>query len=208
MVENNKILANIKYLSKYCHTGSLEVFHSLLNKYYPKLLYFSLEDMIARTQLAVLDYNCGSNNTQATTKAGKGRYTQIFSKVTQNWVVKKISETKDREYIHELLSSTLEASPDTTGDKLPRIGSILPNIAPVEKPDKEEAIENMKTRFKIWFYFLKNTFIYKIIAKRFYYVIKIVFVACSVYLHFIFHTMTILKLQNEAYILMVKKFYW
>ena len=90
--------------------------------------------MIAKTQLAMLDYNCGSNNTQVTTKDGKR---------------KKISETKDREYIHELLSSTLEASPDITGDKLPRIGSILPNISPIDKPDKEEAIENMKTRFKI-----------------------------------------------------------
>ena len=65
--------------------------------------------------------------------------------MTQNWVVKKISETKDREYIHELLSSTLEASPD----ELPRIGSIPLNIAPIEKPDKEEAIGNIKTRFKI-----------------------------------------------------------
>ena len=62
----------------------------------------------------------------------------------QNWVVKKISETKDREYIHELLSSTL-STPDTSGDKLPRIGSIPPNNAPIVKPDKEEAIENMKT---------------------------------------------------------------
>ena len=64
-----------------------------------------------------------------------------------------MSETKDREYIHELLSSTLEAPPDTTGDKLPRIGSSTPNIAPIEKPN-EEAIENMKTGFKVWFYFL------------------------------------------------------
>ena len=63
----------------------------------------------------------------------------MFSKVTQNWVVKKISETKDRQYIHELLSSKYKASPDTTGDKLPRIGSIPPNIAPIEKSDKEEA---------------------------------------------------------------------
>ena len=149
VVENKKILADIKHLSKFCHTGNLEVFHSVLDKYFPKRLHFTLEGMIARTQLAVLDYNCGSNNTQATTKDGERRYKHIFSKVTQNWVVKKISKTKDREYIHELLSSTLEASPDTTGDKLPRIGSILPNIAPVEKPDKEEAIENMKTRFKI-----------------------------------------------------------
>ena len=132
--ENKKILADIKYLSKFCHTGNLEVFHSVLNKYCPKRLHFTLEGMIAKTQLAMLDYNCGSNNTQVTTKDGKR---------------KKISETKDREYIHELLSSTLEASPDITGDKLPRIGSILPNISPIDKPDKEEAIESMKTRFKI-----------------------------------------------------------
>ena len=149
VVENKKILADIKYLSKFCHTGNLEVFHSVLDKYWPKRLHFTLEGMIARTQLAVLDCNCGSNNSQATTKDGERRYKHIFSKVTQNWVVKKISKTKDREYIHELLSSTLEASPDTTGDKLPRIGSIPPNIARIEKPDKEEAIENMKTRFKI-----------------------------------------------------------
>ena len=129
--------------------------------------------------------------------------------MTQNWVVKKISETKDREYIHELLSSILEASPDTTGDKLPRIGSIPPNIAPIEKPDKEEAIKNMKTRFKILFYFLKNTFIYKIIAKHFYYIMNIVFVACPIYFHFIFYTMTITQLQNKVYILLKRsnKFY-
>ena len=141
-------MADINYLSKFCHTVSLEVFHSVLNKYCSKRLYFTLEGMIARTQLAVLDYNCGSSNTQATTKDGKCRYKQIFSKVTQNWVIKKMSETKDREYIHELLSSTLEAPPDTTGDKLPRIGSSTPNIAPIEKPN-EEAIENMKTGFKV-----------------------------------------------------------
>ena len=44
--------------------------------------------MIARTQLAV-DYNCGSNNTQAKIKDGKQRYKQFFSKVTQSWVKKK-----------------------------------------------------------------------------------------------------------------------
>ena len=65
----------------------------------------------------------------------------------------KISETKDREYIYKLLSSILEASSDATGDTtsdtLPRIGLIPPNIGPIEKPDKEEAIENMKAPFNI-----------------------------------------------------------
>ena len=95
MVENKNILTDIKYLSKFCHTGNLEVFHSVLNKYCPKRLHFTLGGMIAKTQLAMLDYNCGSNNTQVATKDGKRRYKQIFSKVTQNWVVKKIFETED-----------------------------------------------------------------------------------------------------------------
>ena len=138
---------DIKYLSRFCHMRNLEVFHSVLDKYCPQRLHFTLEGMIARAQLAVLDYNCGSNNTQATIKDGKWRYKQIFPKVMQKWVVKKISKIKDWEYIQKLLSSTLEASPDTTDDKLPRIGSIPPNIAPIEKPDKEEATESMKTRF-------------------------------------------------------------
>ena len=86
MVENKTILADIKYLSKFYHTGSLSVFqslpvfHSVLNKYCSKWLHFTLEGMMARTQLAVLDYNCGSCSTQAETKDGKQRYKQIFSK--------------------------------------------------------------------------------------------------------------------------------
>ena len=64
-------------------------------------------------------------------------------------VVKKIFETKD---------STLKASTYTRGDKLPRIGSISSNIAPVKKPKEEEAMENMKTWFKILFCFLKKLF--------------------------------------------------
>ena len=55
VVENKKILVNIKYLSRFCHTRNLEVFHSVLNKYCPKRLHFTLEGMVVRAQLAVLD---------------------------------------------------------------------------------------------------------------------------------------------------------
>ena len=147
IVENKKTLADLKYLSRFCHTGSLEVYHSLLNKYCPKRLHFTLEGMIARTQLAVLDFNSGSNNVQATTKDGTLQYKQQFSRVTQSWVVKKITEKKNRQYLADLLSSILEESPDILGEKLPKLAAIPKNIAPVEKPNKEDAIDNMKTRF-------------------------------------------------------------
>ena len=45
--------------------------------------------MVARTQLAVLDFNPGSQRIQATAQENKNRFKVSFSKVIQNWVVKK-----------------------------------------------------------------------------------------------------------------------
>jgi len=101
--------------------------------------------MIARTQLAILDFNCGSECQQATTKDGTLRYKQVFSKITQTWVVKKITAKKDRLYLSELLEGI--QSGEVEGN-LPDIGTIRKNIAPVERPDKTEAISNMRSRFK------------------------------------------------------------
>ena len=67
IVKNKRELCDLSYLVNVCHTGNLEVFHSLLNNYCPKRLHFSPHGMIARTQLAVLDYNCGADCSQATT---------------------------------------------------------------------------------------------------------------------------------------------
>ena len=47
--------------------------------------------MIARTQLAILDFNDGmDNNEQATKNDGSLIYKQVFSRVKQSWVVKKV----------------------------------------------------------------------------------------------------------------------
>ena len=86
-----------------------------------------------KTQLAVLD-NGGSNNTQATTKDGERRCKQIFSKVMQNWVVEKISETKDWEYISRVMFP-LEAS---LTQEVPRIGLIPPKCCSSQKNRKRK----------------------------------------------------------------------
>ena len=57
VVENKKILADMKYLSKFCHTRILEVFYSAINKYCQKRSHFILKIMIVRSRLGVLDYN-------------------------------------------------------------------------------------------------------------------------------------------------------
>ena len=42
IIEDAKLLADIEYLTQFKHTGNLEVYHSVINKYSPKRLHFSL----------------------------------------------------------------------------------------------------------------------------------------------------------------------
>ena len=99
VVENKRTIGDLKYLVEFRHTGNLEVYHSVINKYCPKRLHFSMHGMIARTQLAVLDFNSGAENEQQKTKDGVLCYKQVFSRVTQSWVVKKVTKKKQREYL-------------------------------------------------------------------------------------------------------------
>ena len=55
--------------------------------------------MVARLQLAVMDFSSGVNRKQAITKTRDLRYKQSYSKVTQNWVVNKIREQKHHNYL-------------------------------------------------------------------------------------------------------------
>ena len=71
VLTDKSLLGALKFLRKFNHTGTLEVYHSLYDKYYPKRLHFSLRGMIARAELAVLDLNCGVGVGQAKTQSGK-----------------------------------------------------------------------------------------------------------------------------------------
>ena len=46
------LLRDLQYLTDFSHTGSLEVYHALVNKYCPKIRHFSNAGMVRRTQLA------------------------------------------------------------------------------------------------------------------------------------------------------------
>ena len=64
-----------------------------VNKYYLTRLYFTLEGMIARIQLAVLDYNCGTNNTQITTKDGERKKKKLQNRIEKKYPKNKIENT-------------------------------------------------------------------------------------------------------------------
>ncbi|VDI19825.1 Hypothetical predicted protein [Mytilus galloprovincialis] len=61
VILNKRLRKDIKHLSEFCHTGNLEVYHSLLLKYVPKRQEFNFDQMNARTSLAVTDHNMSQN---------------------------------------------------------------------------------------------------------------------------------------------------
>ena len=62
VVLKDSLLWDMKKFSGFHHTGSLEVFYSLLLKYCPKRQHFSYVGMQARIELAILDHNYKTHN--------------------------------------------------------------------------------------------------------------------------------------------------
>ena len=108
IVCSNSILKDLSYLTKFSHTGTLEVYHSIYNRLLTKSINFSFHGAIARTQLAILDFHSGSNLNQATTKEGKKPYNTSFSKMTATWPAKPIKEKGSDEVFQKLIFRTEE----------------------------------------------------------------------------------------------------
>ena len=146
---DKNLLSDIPYLTKFSHTGGLEVYHSLYNKYCPKRLHFSYDGMVARSQLAVLDFNTGVGLEQARNKKGEPRHKHQFSKITQSWVGKKIAVKKDKTpYRDHIMDEIRDLQRKRVTYERPLANVTVPaHIATVEKPDKNETIKNLKSRF-------------------------------------------------------------
>ena len=107
VVLDPKLLEDMKHLTKFCHTGSLEVYHSLYNKYMPKRQHFSYKGMTARTMLAAFDNNKHSGRQQATVQKGstKGdlRFNVVHPKGRDGWVAKPLYERKNYGYVQDMM---------------------------------------------------------------------------------------------------------
>ena len=72
VVLHPKLLKDLANLTDFCHTGGLEVYHSMILKYCPKREHFSYKGMVARTQLAAIDNNHNTGRKQAVIQREKG----------------------------------------------------------------------------------------------------------------------------------------
>ena len=150
VVLEKKLMKDLRKITEFCHTGDLEVYHSMLLKYCPKRQHFSHKGMVARTQLTALDNNANCGRKQATVSVGdkqsKLRYRADYKKAQKQWVARPIYEKKSYAHVTELMNNLVKLcqSSDTTAmDE----EVVLPkNIAPMPAPDKEKLIAEHRSR--------------------------------------------------------------
>ncbi|XP_056406023.1 uncharacterized protein LOC130297504 [Hyla sarda] len=119
---NPVILKDIRQLSNFCHTGELEIYHSLGLKYRPKRIHYFIDSMIARTELAALDHNRNVGRIQATVRKataisepkGTLHNSFVYSKARRAWMVKAIYESTSQEFMVEVLDNVLKVLMDPT----------------------------------------------------------------------------------------------
>ena len=149
IVLDKTLLGDLKHLTKFSHTGNLEVYHSLYNKWLPKSTHFSYSAMIAKSQLAAIDFNRGSDLKQAKTKSGDPMFNLSFSKVTGNWSVKPMKEKKDHSVFKDLVKRAVDVTVNDLNLTIPQLPDLPKYIASKEKPSKEDVILNQRSRFSL-----------------------------------------------------------
>ena len=140
IVNDKTILNDMKYLTEFRH--------SLLLKYCTKRLHFSMAGMIARSELAIMDFNSGVHCEEATRKDGQLKYKLQFTRISQSWVIKKIKSLKDKHYINDLIKEVYGVNMTHEDVSMPDLSHLPQCIITIEEPDKEEPIATMKSRFK------------------------------------------------------------
>ncbi|XP_077155372.1 uncharacterized protein LOC143817781 [Ranitomeya variabilis] len=155
IAESKNLQRDIRQINYFCHTGELELYHSVCLKYRPKCLHFFIDGMIACSQLAALDHNRSIDRLKAvvqhdneTDSTGSVRYHLEFSKARKAWVVKCLCEPTSQDFQQEIVADVIrimKKEHQTTWSS--KRTEFPPNIASVPKQDKQKIIEENATRY-------------------------------------------------------------
>ena len=104
--------------------------------------------MVTGSQLAVMNFNSGSDLQQPKTKGGQGKYNLDYLKISKRWSSKPIKVKKDKRHYFEMIDRTVEVIKNKVQLPLPKLPENLPkNIAPTERLNKKIVIKTQKSRF-------------------------------------------------------------
>ena len=152
VVQDKTVLKDLGHVTMFCHTGQLEVYHSLLLKYAPKRQHFSYPGTVCRTQLAAIDHNYHLGRKQATTHTGEKRYNIVYPKThghSKNWVAKTIMQRKEYPYREDMMKDVVAMRMLGLEKCSAQLPPVKPNTAPTEKPNKSDVVAKtlLHTRF-------------------------------------------------------------
>ncbi|XP_037570386.1 uncharacterized protein LOC125939658 [Dermacentor silvarum] len=153
IVDNARLLKDIRRLSPEVQTFSLESFHSVLNRFAPKSNAFSVDGMQERTRLAVLHFNENAARHQALTQDGEQRWKIKSSKARRgHFTVTTVKEDPSYGYVDDLMQDVVERCEHSSYkesflscEKSPPCYMSLG----FERPSKQELIAQRRTRFPV-----------------------------------------------------------
>lgn len=147
IVLDARLLNDLPYLVHFKHTGMIEVYHNELLKYCPKRVSFTYKGICARTQLTVLDHNSNLDRKQATTKTNELREKVQFSKVTKQWIVRKVMEKKSNSFVQEILQE-IPIVKSGVIENNENIEDAPKTISTTPRPEKKDIVLAKKSRFR------------------------------------------------------------
>ncbi|XP_041463201.1 uncharacterized protein LOC121414191 [Lytechinus variegatus] len=147
IVQSTMLLNDVKKLSGDQQTSSLESYHSLVNRYAPKLKSYSYEGMTSRLRLAAMDFNENGNRQQAKTLKGDKRYMVSKPKYKPGKAsVKAVKEAKTFKFVDDLMDEVGRLC--TGSSQLPERKDAPPSLcSEYTFPSKEELVQDHRSRF-------------------------------------------------------------
>ena len=139
IVTDKNLLKALPHITRFCHTGELEVFHSMLLKYCPKRQHFKYEAMKARLYLAALDWNSQTKE-ECRDENDDVKESMVWSKRRGQWVKRVRYMRSSENHLAPLMKMILE-SKELGAAEVPRMKKppTLPSyVAKEPKPAPED----------------------------------------------------------------------
>jgi hypothetical protein len=150
IVTDKNLLKAFPQITEFCHTGSLEIFHSMMLKYCPKRQHFPHAGMKARYYLAALDWNLQDHVRRV--PESPSDIAVVYSKRRGEFVVRMKNRRDRKEATSEMSAQLLEKVIDLyinkrEVDQMETPSNLRPRIAKQQKPDTVEQFSTYRTRF-------------------------------------------------------------
>ncbi|KAM3939602.1 uncharacterized protein RB166_021693 [Leptodactylus fuscus] len=116
IVRSKKLQQDLRHVSNFCHSAELEVYRGTTSKYQPRRDPFFVEDLVARTQLAILDYNNNVKHVQAMARHASKvcdplftpRFYNVGSNARKQWFQRALHEATNHDFLFSVMREVLD----------------------------------------------------------------------------------------------------